>query len=130
MVELFEFIISSVLAFWFNKPKSLVTQLYMRIDHTCYHRLDHTCYLRLDHTCYLQLQGGSNGIKGLAKVLSIMDDNGDRRLNRDELRLLDVFYLSIYDRVSFCGVLHGHPNNYMFEHACSVIRSISNVVIM
>eukprot|EP01033_Poteriospumella_lacustris_P003086 gene3086-2262_t len=31
-------------------------------------------------------RGGSNGIRSITKLLSIMDDNGDKRLNRDELR--------------------------------------------
>eukprot|EP01039_Chlorochromonas_danica_P004573 gene4573-5013_t len=31
-------------------------------------------------------RGGSNGLRSIAKLLSIMDDNGDKRLSRDELR--------------------------------------------
>ena len=31
-------------------------------------------------------RGGSTGIRGVAKVLSIMDDNGDKRLSKDELK--------------------------------------------
>ena len=31
-------------------------------------------------------RGGSTGIRGIAKLLSIMDDNGDKRLSRDELK--------------------------------------------
>ncbi|RYG62823.1 DUF4496 domain-containing protein, partial [archaeon] len=31
-------------------------------------------------------RGGSNGIRSVAKLLSIMDDNGDKRLNKEELR--------------------------------------------
>ncbi|CAE7618916.1 Capsl, partial [Symbiodinium microadriaticum] len=30
-------------------------------------------------------RGGTNGIKGLGRLLRIMDDNGDKRLSRDEL---------------------------------------------
>lgn len=31
-------------------------------------------------------RGGSNGIKTLGKLLAIMDDNGDKRLTKDEFR--------------------------------------------
>ena len=31
-------------------------------------------------------RGGATGIRGLGKVLSIMDDNGDKRLSKDELK--------------------------------------------
>ena len=31
-------------------------------------------------------RGGSSGIKGLAKLLAIMDDNGDKRLSKEELK--------------------------------------------
>jgi hypothetical protein len=31
-------------------------------------------------------RGGSNGIHSISKLLSIMDDNGDKRLSKDELR--------------------------------------------
>jgi len=31
-------------------------------------------------------RGGSTGIKGIAKLLQIMDENGDKRLDKDELR--------------------------------------------
>ena len=31
-------------------------------------------------------RGGSTGIRGIAKLLSIMDDNGDKRLSKDELK--------------------------------------------
>jgi hypothetical protein len=31
-------------------------------------------------------RGGSNGIRSIAKLLTIMDDNGDKRLSKDELK--------------------------------------------
>jgi hypothetical protein len=33
-------------------------------------------------------RGGSNGIRSIAKLLAIMDDNGDKRLTKEELRLV------------------------------------------
>jgi hypothetical protein len=31
-------------------------------------------------------RGGSNGIRSMAKLLAIMDDNGDKRLTKEELK--------------------------------------------
>jgi hypothetical protein len=45
-------------------------------------------------------RGGSNGIKSLARLLAIMDDNGDKKLSRDELK-----YVTNYPSLSVCFVL-------------------------
>ena len=34
----------------------------------------------------LERAGGQGGIKGLSRILSIMDDNGDKRLTKEELK--------------------------------------------
>ena len=36
-------------------------------------------------------RGGSNGIKSLARLLAIMDDNGDKKLSRDELKYVNNY---------------------------------------
>ena len=34
----------------------------------------------------LERSGGQGGIKGLSRTLAIMDSNGDKRLNKEELK--------------------------------------------
>jgi hypothetical protein len=41
-------------------------------------------------------RGGSNGIRSIAKLLTIMDDNGDKRLSKDELKLVHSYEIYMY----------------------------------
>ena len=48
-------------------------------------------------------RGGSSGIKGLAKLLAIMDDNGDKKLSKEELKY--VMFMLRYAAFALCVCL-------------------------
>ena len=42
------------------------------------------------------MRGGSNGIASITRLLRIMDDDGDKRLSRSELKYVQLFILFLY----------------------------------
>ena len=44
-------------------------------------------------------RGGSNGIRSIAKLLNIMDDDGDKRLSKQELVSEHRFHSKLYSQI-------------------------------
>ena len=51
------------------------------------------------------MRGGSNGIASITRLLRIMDDDGDKRLSRSELKYVQLFIL-FHIVLIFCNWLY------------------------